>query len=156
MAAGAARRSPSTPSVPTRGPTPSSRALGLAAADGIAVRVFGRTAELAELRGSTGVELIEATEAIRNDDEPVPRGPLAPGRLGRARPPPTSPTGNSDALVSAGLDRRDDDGGAVRDASGSGRPPPGPRRPAPGPARRERPVLHARRRRQRRGPRLST
>jgi phosphate acyltransferase len=43
----------------------------LAAADGIGVRVFGDPDELAALRGVAGVELIAASVAITNDDEPV-------------------------------------------------------------------------------------
>jgi glycerol-3-phosphate acyltransferase PlsX len=42
-----------------------------AAADGIALRVFGDPGELAALNGSKGVELVAATQAITNDDEPV-------------------------------------------------------------------------------------
>jgi phosphate acyltransferase len=42
-----------------------------AAADGIAIRVFGRRSEIGELASLGGVELIEATEVIGNDEEPV-------------------------------------------------------------------------------------
>jgi phosphate acyltransferase len=42
-----------------------------AAADGIAVRVFGRPGELADLAGAAGVEVIAADELIGNDEEPV-------------------------------------------------------------------------------------
>jgi glycerol-3-phosphate acyltransferase PlsX len=42
-----------------------------AAADGIAVRVFGDPAELSELEGVDGVELLEASAQITNDDDPV-------------------------------------------------------------------------------------
>lgn len=42
-----------------------------AAADGIGVRVFGDPADLAELEGVDGVEVIEAPGAIGNDDDPV-------------------------------------------------------------------------------------
>ncbi len=42
-----------------------------AAADAIGVRVFGRAAELAQLDGIDGVELIEADEVIGNDEESV-------------------------------------------------------------------------------------
>ena len=39
--------------------------------DGISLRVFGDRAELAELEGEAGVELLEAPDAIGNDEEPV-------------------------------------------------------------------------------------
>ena len=42
-----------------------------AAADGIALRVFGNPEELAELDGVDGVELMEAPGEITNDDDPV-------------------------------------------------------------------------------------
>ncbi|HSI79582.1 MAG TPA: phosphate acyltransferase PlsX [Solirubrobacterales bacterium] len=42
-----------------------------AAADGIGVRVFGPAAELAELAGVEGVEVVDTDEAITNDEEPV-------------------------------------------------------------------------------------
>ncbi len=42
-----------------------------AAADGIAVRVFGDPSELGELEGLDGVELLEARAQITNDDDPV-------------------------------------------------------------------------------------
>ncbi len=42
-----------------------------AAADGIALRVFGDRGELSSLEGTSGVELIDAPEAITNEDEPV-------------------------------------------------------------------------------------
>lgn len=42
-----------------------------AAADGIGVRVFGDPVELAALDGEPGIELLEAPEAIGNDEEPV-------------------------------------------------------------------------------------
>ena len=42
-----------------------------AAADGIALRVFGNPEELAELDGVAGVELLEAPGEITNDDDPV-------------------------------------------------------------------------------------
>ena len=42
-----------------------------AAADGIALRVFGDGAALAELEGVSGVELVESPAEIGNDEEPV-------------------------------------------------------------------------------------
>jgi phosphate acyltransferase len=43
----------------------------LAAGDGIGIRVFGDPAELADLDGETGVEVIAAPDRITNDDDPV-------------------------------------------------------------------------------------
>jgi glycerol-3-phosphate acyltransferase PlsX len=45
--------------------------VGRAAADGIAVRVFGRPGELADLERVDGIEVIEATDVIGNDEDPV-------------------------------------------------------------------------------------
>jgi glycerol-3-phosphate acyltransferase PlsX len=42
-----------------------------AAADGIAVRVFGDPEELEDLKGAEGIELVRAPGEITNDDEPV-------------------------------------------------------------------------------------
>ena len=42
-----------------------------AAGDGIRLRVFGDPAELSELERVDGVELVEAPDAITNDDDPV-------------------------------------------------------------------------------------
>jgi glycerol-3-phosphate acyltransferase PlsX len=42
-----------------------------AAADGIRLRVFGDPAALSELAGVEGVEVLDAPDAIGNDDEPV-------------------------------------------------------------------------------------
>jgi glycerol-3-phosphate acyltransferase PlsX len=42
-----------------------------AAADGIAIRVFGRPEELAGLDGTDGVEVVGTSAAIGNDEEPV-------------------------------------------------------------------------------------
>lgn len=53
------------------GPDAVIEGVGIAAGEGIAVRVFGRTAELEALRGLDAVELIEASEVIGNDAEPV-------------------------------------------------------------------------------------
>jgi glycerol-3-phosphate acyltransferase PlsX len=72
-----------------------------AAADGIAIRVFGAPGELAGLAGADGVELVEAPAAIGNDDEPVAavRGnPEASVVLAAA----DVAAGRSDALASAG------------------------------------------------------
>jgi phosphate acyltransferase len=72
-----------------------------AAADGIAVRVFGDPGELGELRGHEGIELVEAKGEIDNDQDPV----------GAVRETPEASivcaaadvaAGRSQALVSAG------------------------------------------------------
>jgi glycerol-3-phosphate acyltransferase PlsX len=72
-----------------------------AASEGIRLRVFGRPAELGELEGTEGVELVDAPDAISNDEEPLPAV--------RARPEASVVAaardvaeGNSAALVSAG------------------------------------------------------
>jgi len=72
-----------------------------AAADGIAVRVFGDPAELGELEGVPGVSVLSAPDAITNDDEPV--------AAVRARPSASVvlaaadvAEGRADALASAG------------------------------------------------------
>jgi phosphate acyltransferase len=39
--------------------------------DGIALRVFGDLAELSRLDGASGIELIDAPDAVTNEDEPV-------------------------------------------------------------------------------------
>ncbi len=72
-----------------------------AAADGIRVRVFGDPAQLAALDGVAGVELIDAPDAITNDEDPVGavRGtPNASIVLAAA----DVAAGNSDAVASAG------------------------------------------------------
>jgi glycerol-3-phosphate acyltransferase PlsX len=72
-----------------------------AAADGIAVRVFGDCSELAELDGAEGIELVEALAEISNDEEPVAavRG-NADASVVRAAADVAD--GRADALVSAG------------------------------------------------------
>jgi glycerol-3-phosphate acyltransferase PlsX len=72
-----------------------------AASEGIGVRVFGRTRELSDLLTVEGVEVIETTEAIGNDEEPV--------RAVRSRPDASIvraaadvAAGRSDALASPG------------------------------------------------------
>lgn len=72
-----------------------------AAADGIAVRVFGPPGALSQLDGVEGVEIVPATDAISNNDEPV--------RAVRTRPQASIAlaaadvaAGSSVGLVSAG------------------------------------------------------
>jgi glycerol-3-phosphate acyltransferase PlsX len=54
-----------------RGPEAIIAGARAAAADGIGVRVFGDPDELAELSGADGVEVVEAPDAITNDEDPV-------------------------------------------------------------------------------------
>jgi len=72
-----------------------------AAADGIAVRVFGDPAELRELEGVDGVEVIEAPGFISNEEEPVAavRGKEDASIVMAAH---DVAEGRSDALASAG------------------------------------------------------
>ncbi len=72
-----------------------------AAADGIALRVFGDPAELAELADIDGVEVVEAADSITNDEEPVKavRGKVEASIVRAAR---DVAEGGSDALASAG------------------------------------------------------
>jgi phosphate acyltransferase len=72
-----------------------------AASEGIRLRVFGRADELGPLASAEGVELVEAPEAITNDEDPLPAV--------RARPQASIVAaardvaeGRSDAVVSAG------------------------------------------------------
>lgn len=71
------------------------------AADGIALRVFGRPAELAELEGVAGVEVIAAEEAITNEDDPVSSVRSRPGASVVMAAADVA-EGRSNALVSAG------------------------------------------------------
>lgn len=110
-----------------------------AAADGIAVRVFGDPGQLGALEGVDGVEVVAATESITNDDEPV--------RAVRSRPEASVvlaaadvAEGRSQGLVSAGST-----GAAMTAALFALRRLPGLHRPAlavqvPVP-RRDRPVV---------------
>ncbi len=72
-----------------------------AAADGIALRVFGDPGDLGELEGLDGVEVIEAADAITNEEEPVKavRGKSEASIVRAAR---DVAEGDSDALASAG------------------------------------------------------
>jgi glycerol-3-phosphate acyltransferase PlsX len=72
-----------------------------AAADGIAVRVFGDPAELGELQDAAGIDLIAAAGEITNDEEPVAAVRSQPDAsvVMAAR---DVADGGSDALVSAG------------------------------------------------------
>jgi phosphate acyltransferase len=84
-----------------RGPDAIIAGTKAAAADGIAVRVFGDPPALAGLEGVDGVEIVEAADEITNDDDPVAsvRGtPQASIVLAAA----DVAAGRSDALASAG------------------------------------------------------
>jgi phosphate acyltransferase len=71
-----------------------------AAADGIAVRVFGPAAALAELAGD-GIELIDTAEMIGNDEEPV-RAVRSRPETSIVRAAADVAAGRSDALASPG------------------------------------------------------
>ncbi len=73
----------------------------LAAADGIGLRIFGDPARLSALRGLDGVVLIEASEAIVNDDEPLPAVRARPD-ASVVRAAVDVAEGRASALVSAG------------------------------------------------------
>jgi glycerol-3-phosphate acyltransferase PlsX len=72
---------------------------GLAAADGIAVRVFGPSAELAN--PPAGVEVIDSSEWITNEDDPVAAVRGKPG-ASVVMASADAAAGNSGAVVSAG------------------------------------------------------
>ena len=72
-----------------------------AAGDGIGLRVFGNPAELAELADIDGVDLIEATAAITNDDEPVAAVRATP-EASVVMAAADVAAGRSDAMASAG------------------------------------------------------
>ena len=72
-----------------------------AAADGIGLRVFGDPGELAALEGVPGVEVIETTESISNDVEPVAAVRSRPDSS-IVRAARDVAEGRSSALVSAG------------------------------------------------------
>ena len=111
-----------------------------AAAEGIRLRVFGRPAELAELGGVDGIELVEAPEEISNDEEPLPAVRARPDASVVAAAADVA-AGRSAALVSAGPT------GATMAAATFGiKRLRGVHRPAlavqlPSPVRRGRPVL---------------
>lgn len=72
-----------------------------AATDGIGVRVFGDQSQLAELDAVDGVEVIAATDAITNDDDPVAAVRGAP-EASIVRAAADVADGRSQALASAG------------------------------------------------------
>jgi glycerol-3-phosphate acyltransferase PlsX len=71
-----------------------------AAADGIAVRVFG-PADRIDLTGISGAELIDVREQISNEDDPVPAVRSRPG-ASVVRAASDTSEGNSQAVVSLG------------------------------------------------------
>ena len=72
-----------------------------AAADGIALRVFGDPDELAGLDGVDGIDVIEAPDAITNEDEPV-ASVRSRERASVVLAAADVAAGHSQALVSAG------------------------------------------------------
>lgn len=72
----------------------------LAAADGIGLRVFGPAAEI-DVSGMSGVEVIDSTDQITNDDDPVPSVRSRP-EASIVRAVADVAAGNSDAVVSLG------------------------------------------------------
>ena len=110
-----------------------------AASQRIGVRVFGHTAELAELGSLDGVELIEASEVISNDEEPLRavRGRpeasivLAAADVAEGRSAALASPGSTGATMAAALI-------ALKRIPSVQRPALAVQLPAPG---RERPVL---------------
>jgi glycerol-3-phosphate acyltransferase PlsX len=84
-----------------RGPGVIVAGVRAAAGDGIGLRVFGDPAELGELEGVDGVELIEAPAAITNDDDPVAAVRGTPGASVVMAAADVA-AGSSEALASAG------------------------------------------------------
>jgi glycerol-3-phosphate acyltransferase PlsX len=83
------------------GPAVVAEGVAAAARDGIAVRVFGRASELAELGSVPGVELIDSAELIGNDEEPV-RAVRSRPEASIVRAAADVAAGRSDALASPG------------------------------------------------------
>lgn len=75
--------------------------VGIAVGEGIAVRVFGRASELSALERLDSVELIETTELIANDAEPV-RAVRGTPEASIVRAAADVAAGRSDALASPG------------------------------------------------------
>ncbi len=84
-----------------RGPETIVAGVRAAAGDGIGVRVFGDPSELADAREIAGVELLPATDAITNDDDPVAAVRGAP-RASVVLAAADVAEGRSDAVVSLG------------------------------------------------------
>jgi phosphate acyltransferase len=72
-----------------------------AAADGIAVRIFGDRAELAALEGADGIAVLDASGEITNDEEPV-AAVRGRGDASIVLAAADVAAGHSDALASAG------------------------------------------------------
>ncbi len=72
-----------------------------AAADGIALRVFGDSQQLSGLAGAENIQVIEAAAAISNDDDPVAAVRGTPG-ASVVRAAADVAAGRSDAIASAG------------------------------------------------------
>jgi glycerol-3-phosphate acyltransferase PlsX len=84
-----------------RGLDPVIEGVRRAAADGIAMRVFGPESALEELTSVPGVTLIEATEAITGDEEPLPAVRSRP-RASVVQTAIDVAEGRAQAMVSAG------------------------------------------------------
>jgi len=110
-----------------------------AAADGIAVRVFGLADELADIARLDGVELLEAHEVIGNDEEPV-RAVRSRAQASIVRAAADVAEGRSDALASPGSTGATMTAAlfALKRIQGVQRPALAVQLPAPG---RERPLL---------------
>ena len=123
-----------------------------AAAEGIRLRVFGRPAELGELRGRGRGGALRGARGDHQRRGSAARGPLAPERVGRRR---RVRRGRRQLRCARQrrADRRDDGGGDLRDQAPARRPSPGARGPAPQPGAPRAPGAAARRRRLDRGAR---
>ncbi|MDQ2701188.1 MAG: phosphate acyltransferase PlsX [Actinomycetota bacterium] len=77
-----------------------SEGVSAAAADGLKIRVFGPASEL-DFSGLAGVELIDTSESITNEDDPVPAVRSRPD-ASIVRAVADVKEGNSDAVVSLG------------------------------------------------------
>lgn len=75
--------------------------MGIAVGEGIAVRVFGRSSELSALEGLDAVDLIQTTDLIANDAEPV-RAVRGTPEASIVRAAADVAAGRSDALASPG------------------------------------------------------
>ena len=145
--------SPSTAAAPSGGPTRSSPALAPPPLTGSRSASSATRRSSRRSTGSPGVELIEAADAITNDEDPVGAVRGTPNASIVLAPPPTSPPATSDALASAGPTGATMTAALFALQAHAGRPPARrsplqllvarPRRP---------PDAAARRRRQRRGP----
>lgn len=121
------------------GPAAVVEGIGMAVGAGVKVRAFGRAADLEALRDVSGVDLVEATESIPNDADPVRavRGTpgasivLAAADVAEGRSQALASPGSTGATMAAALF-------ALKRIRGVQRPALAVQLPAPG---RERPLL---------------